>query len=68
MICHVIGYGLVGLPLGALLCFGAGMGAQGLWIGLTTGLVLIGIALGAFWRSAAQRIASTPASVARRTA
>jgi MATE family multidrug resistance protein len=68
MICHVIGYGLVGLPLGALLCFSAGMGAQGLWIGLTTGLVLIGIALGAFWRSAAQRIAATPARVARRTA
>ena len=58
MICHVIGYGAIGLPLGALLCFRAGMGAPGLWVGLSTGLILIGIALGMFWRRAALRIAA----------
>src|SRR5665213_734375 len=64
MICHVVGYGAIGLPLGAVLCFHAGMGAPGLWIGLSTGLVLIGIALGIFWRRTARRMdaAESPAA------
>ena len=61
MICHLIGYGIIGLPLGAILCFRERMGAIGLWIGLSTGLILIGIALAAFWRRASREIAlSTP--------
>jgi MATE family multidrug resistance protein len=55
MLCHFGGYWLVGLPLGALLCFHWGMGAGGLWVGLSTGLILIGIVLAAFWRRAAKR-------------
>jgi MATE family multidrug resistance protein len=58
MICHLAGYGAIGLPLGAVLCFRAGMGAPGLWIGLTTGLVLIGIALAIFWQRAARSMAA----------
>ena len=41
---------MIGLPLGALLCFRAGMGAAGLWIGLSVGLVVIGIVLVEIWR------------------
>ncbi len=59
MICHVLGYGAIGLPLGAALCFREGMGAPGLWIGLTTGLVLIGIALGSFWLREARRLTAS---------
>ena len=59
MICHIVGYGVIGLPLGAVLCFREGMGAPGLWIGLSTGLILIGIALATFWRSAARKIAAS---------
>lgn len=59
MICHIIGYGVIGLPLGAWLCFGDGLGAPGLWIGLTTGLIVIGVALGLFWRGAARRIGAS---------
>ncbi len=59
MICHIIGYGVIGLPLGAWLCFGDGLGAPGLWIGLTTGLIVIGVALALFWRGAARRIAAS---------
>jgi MATE family multidrug resistance protein len=59
MICHIVGYGIIGLPLGAVLCFRLGWGAIGLWIGLSTGLILIGIALAAFWRSAARKIAAS---------
>jgi len=58
MICHIVGYGLIGLPLGALLCFREGFGAPGLWIGLTTGLILIGIALAIFWRVASRKMAA----------
>ncbi len=61
MICHFAGYWVIGLPLGALLCFGRvasgqepvasrGMGAPGLWIGLSVGLVVIGVVLVEVWR------------------
>ncbi len=58
MLCHIVGYGVIGLPLGAFLCFREGMGAIGLWIGLSTGLILIGLALVTFWRGAARKIAA----------
>ena len=49
MVCHLVGYWVIGLPLGAMLCFGRGLGAPGLWIGLSAGLIGIGIVLAAFW-------------------
>lgn len=42
---HMGGYYAAGLPLGATLCFHFGMGVMGLWLGLTTALVLIGCVL-----------------------
>jgi MATE family multidrug resistance protein len=48
MLAHFAGYWLVGLPVGAVLCFHYGLGAAGLWAGLSSGLILIGIGL-AFW-------------------
>ena len=50
LLVHFAGYWLVGLPLGAVLCFERGMGAAGLWTGLSAGLILIGSALVVFWR------------------
>jgi MATE family multidrug resistance protein len=55
MVCHLIGYWVIGLPLGALLCFGRGLGAPGLWIGLSTGLILIGLVLTVFWWRTARK-------------
>ena len=49
MVCHLIGYWVIGLPLGALLCFRRGLGAPGLWMGLSAGLIAIGLVLSAFW-------------------
>jgi MATE family multidrug resistance protein len=49
MACHLIGYWVIGLPLGALLCFRRGLGAPGLWMGLSAGLIAIGLVLSAFW-------------------
>lgn len=50
MFCHLTGYWVLGLPLGSLLCFRYGMGAPGLWIGLSTGLIVIGVVLVEVWR------------------
>jgi MATE family multidrug resistance protein len=50
MMCHFSAYWLMGLPLGAYLCFRRHLGALGLWIGLSLSLILIGILLLVFWR------------------
>lgn len=50
MLCHFSAYWLIGLPLGAYLCFRQHWGALGLWIGLSLSLILIGILLLLFWR------------------
>ena len=56
MVCHFTGYWIIGLPLGALLCFHYSLGAPGLWIGLSAGLILIGMVLLAFWRRTVRRL------------
>ena len=50
MLCHFTAYWVIGLPLGAWLCFRRGMGALGLWLGLSLALILIGIVLLVVWR------------------
>ncbi len=50
MLCHFTAYWIIGLPLGAWLCFRRGWGALGLWIGLSLALILIGIFLLIVWR------------------
>ena len=49
MICHLLLYWLLGLPLGYVLCFVVGWGAVGLWTGLCVALILIGSVLLAVW-------------------
>jgi MATE family multidrug resistance protein len=56
MLCHFTAYWIIGLPLGAWLCFGRGWGALGLWVGLTLALVLIGIVLLFAWRRTVRRL------------
>jgi multidrug resistance protein, MATE family len=58
MLCHLILYWGVGLPLGAYLCFKRDWGAPGLWTGLCVALILIGIALMYFWRRKEQSFAT----------
>jgi MATE family multidrug resistance protein len=50
MLANLIGYWVIGLPLGAYLCFKAGLGAVGMWVGLCLALILIGSVLLAVWR------------------
>jgi len=68
MVANLCGHWLVGLPLGALLCYRLGMGATGLWIGLATGLGFVALALLLAWRRRIGRLcaggAMAPAPVA----
>jgi MATE family multidrug resistance protein len=56
MLCHFTGYWVIGLPLGAWLCFRRGWGAFGLWAGLSLALILIGIVLLFAWRRTVRRL------------
>ena len=49
MLWNLAGHWFVGLPLGYALCFVLGFGVVGLWWGLSTGLMICGVALLAVW-------------------
>jgi multidrug resistance protein, MATE family len=49
MLANLIGYWLIGLPLGAILCFKLNYGAIGMWTGLCLALIMIGSVLLAVW-------------------
>ncbi len=50
MVTNLAGHWLVGLPVGYTLCFSRGLGALGLWVGLSTGLIIAGAILLWVWR------------------
>lgn len=49
MMIAAIGYWAVGMPIGYLLAFRAGLGPVGVWIGLSAGLAAVGVLLA--WRA-----------------
>ena len=49
MLANFVAYWLIGLPVGYFLCFRLGWGALGVWIGLCTGLMIVGSALLIAW-------------------
>jgi len=61
MLCHMLLYWLLGLPLGYALCFGLGWGAVGLWTGLCVALILIGLVLLVVWTRKVQSMAAAHA-------
>ena len=61
MLCHFTAYWIIGLPLGAWLCFRLRWGAFGLWAGLSLALILIGIVLLLVWQ---WRVRNLPNSIA----
>ena len=50
MITNLTAYWLIGLPVGYNLCFNFGWGVIGLWMGLSTGLIIAGLALVWTWK------------------
>jgi len=56
MIMNVIGHWLLGLPVGYALCFSYGWGVQGLWIGLSIGLIFTALVLTAVWWKKAREV------------
>lgn len=56
MLCHLLCYWLVGVPLGYFLCFERHWGAAGLWVGLSVALVMIGSVLLMAWRRQVRRV------------
>jgi MATE family multidrug resistance protein len=49
MLTNLAAHWLFGLPVGYSLCFGFGVGVIGLWIGLSTGLIIAGAVLLYSW-------------------
>jgi MATE family multidrug resistance protein len=46
---HLAGYWIVGMPVAYVLCIPYGWGVTGIWVGLTSALILIGLILLAAW-------------------
>src|SRR3981189_412399 len=67
MFCHFTAYWIIGLPLGAWLCFHRGWGAFGLWAGLSLALILIGIVLLFAWRRTVRGLMLVPEDTLART-
>jgi MATE family multidrug resistance protein len=63
MIWNLIGHWGLGLPFGWWLCFHAGWGVAGLWVGLSTGLIIVGVVLVATWSRRHPRAAGSPAGI-----
>jgi MATE family multidrug resistance protein len=63
MICHLLGYWVIGLPLGYVLCFVVGWRAVGLWTGLCIALILIGVVLLLAWTKKVRALAGSHARV-----
>jgi MATE family multidrug resistance protein len=61
MLANLVGYWIIGLPLGAFLCFKLKMGAVGMWLGLCLALVLIGSALVGVWHVVIRDMVVPPA-------
>lgn len=56
MFTSIVAYWVIGLPLAWVMCFTLGFGVDGLWVGLTSGLVFAAFALVAAWARRTRRL------------
>ncbi len=56
MVVNLIGHWVLGLPIAYFLCFNRGLGAQGLWMGLASGLIVTGAVLLGVWNRQSRAI------------
>jgi MATE family multidrug resistance protein len=59
MLTNLVGHWVIGLPIGCWLCYRSGLGAMGIWIGLSTGLASVAIVLLGVWNRRVTRVAET---------
>ncbi len=60
---NLVGHWFVGLPIGLYLGFTRGLGVRGIWMGLTTGLVVVAMALLVAWKKRSSHLGiQAPAS------
>jgi MATE family multidrug resistance protein len=64
MLANLVGYWVLGLPLGLILCFSLRHGIYGLWIGLTLALIVIATILLIRWRRDSNRMVLSEHSAA----
>jgi len=62
LIVQIIGYWIIGLPIGYLIAFRNHHGAVGLWLGLCAGLIVAGIALTTTWHRTTKKLATATQS------
>ncbi len=58
MLSNFVGHWLIGLPLGYGLCFAWGWGVIGLWVGLSTGLIIVAFLLARAWLTRSRGLAA----------
>jgi multidrug resistance protein, MATE family len=56
-VANLAGHWLLGLPVGYALCFWWRWGVIGLWVGLSAGLIAVGVTLLATWHLRTRRLA-----------
>lgn len=59
-VCNLVAHWLIGLPIGIWLAFSANMEVRGIWVGLSTGLIVAGSVLLVAWTRASRRIRTAP--------
>lgn len=65
MLTNLLGYWLIGIPLGSFLAFRFHWGPAGVWTGLCVALIIIGSVLLTVWGRLMQRLAHPSSSFAR---
>jgi MATE family multidrug resistance protein len=60
MFANFVGYWILGLPLGLILCFILKRGIYGMWIGLTLALIVISTILLLRWRKESEQLCASP--------
>jgi MATE family multidrug resistance protein len=56
LIVQIVGYWIIGLPIGYVLAFHLHHGAVGLWLGLCAGLIVAGITLTLIWKNTTSKL------------
>jgi MATE family multidrug resistance protein len=56
LVVQIIGYWIIGLPIGYLIAFRNHHGAVGLWLGLCAGLMVAGTALTTIWHRTTKKL------------